>query len=428
MSRGPVARSLEELDALERQNLEAGTMGEAYSPPSNTMEAINLVAMPPEDARKAFDDGIPAHEGTTKGEDASVPVAAIHDAAKAKKSQREMLADWLKEQDAMLRGMTSERERAISDAERASAGSDQGRSIINSIAAGGSILAGNKDLARGYMAQAGEMPGQQKAESDRKALAAWVAKQAEGLNDRGRLVQQANKEDADEQLKRDLWQPKQPGSPARELTDEEKAVLKARAWALTHPRAPATKTEKPAVDWTKDPELAVPEFELTGEVKPSKVEAAKMRDALGSTRTLKGSVERLKKLVGDYGIETMPGEAKSQILSELRDLQLNMKGPAMYQLGVIAGPDMDLLNAVTGNPTEATVNNMLTGGGGELKRLIAIGDRANAKMQAEAAARGYRPKGGGISAPTGGQPQEGDRKIGKSGKELIFHNGQWSKP
>lgn len=408
MSRGPVARSLEELDDLERQNLEAGTMGEAYSPPSNTMEAINRVAIPPEDARKAFDEGIPAHEGTTKGEDASVPVAAVHDAAKAKKSQREMLADWLKDQDAMLRGMTSERERAISGAERASAGSDQGRSIINSLAAGGSILAGNKDLARGYMAQAGEMPGQQKAESDRKALAAWVAKQAEGLDSRGKLMQQAGEADERNAYLRDALAtrppPKEPGVDP--LADLKGQKLKAEIDKLKRP--PVQKAEKPAVDWTKDPELALPEFELTGEVKPSKVEVAKLRDAQGSTRTLKGSVERLKKLIGDYGIETMPGEAKSQILSELRDLQLNMKGPAMYQLGVIAGPDMDLLNAVTGNPTEATVNNMLTGGGGELKRLIAIGERANAKMQAEASARGYRPKGGGISAPTGGQPKEGD--------------------
>lgn len=247
MSRGPVARSLEELDDLERQNLEAGTMGEAYSPPSNTMEAINRVAMPPEDARKVFDDGIPAHEGTTKGEDASVPVAAIHDAAKAKKSQREMLADWLKEQDAMLRGMTSERERAISDAERASAGSDQGRSVVNSLAAGGSILAGNKDLAKGYLAQAGEMPGQQKAESDRKALAAWVAKQAEGLDSRGKLMQQAGEADERNAYLRDALAAKPP--PAVDPNAALKAQkLEQEIYRLKHPVAkPAAQPKAPSV-------------------------------------------------------------------------------------------------------------------------------------------------------------------------------------
>lgn len=387
----------------KRLELEAGTMGEAYSPPSNTMEAINRVAMRPDDSRS--NDELAASPAVSEQH---TDAKAIAKTMEPKKSQREMLADWLKEQDALLKGMTSERERVISDAEQASRGVDQGRSIINSLAAGGSILAGNKDLAKGYMAQAGEMPGQQKAEADRKALAAWVAKQAEAVDSRGKLMQQAGEADERNAYLRDALAAKPPPKEpvADPLLPLKGQKIQAEIDKLKRP--PVKKTEKPAVDWTKDPELALPDFELTGEVKPLKVEVAKMREALGSTRTLKGSVERLKKLIGDYGIETMPGEAKAQILSELRDLQLNMKGPAMYQLGVIAGPDMDLLNAVTGNPTEATVNNMLTGGGGELKRLIAIGDRANAKMQAEASARGYRPKGGGISAPTGGQPKEGD--------------------
>lgn len=245
MSRGPVARSLEELDDLERQNLEAGTMGEVYSPPSNTMEAINSVAVRPDDSRS--NDELAAAPAVSEQHTDAKGIAKTME---PKKSQREMLADWLKEQDAMLRSMTSERERAISDAERASAGSDQGRSIINSLAAGGSILADNKDLAKGYMAQAGEMPGQQKAESDRKALAAWVAKQAEGLDSRGKLMQQAGEADERNAYLRDALAAKPPPKEpvADPLADLKGKKLEAEIYRLKHPVAkPAAQPKAPSV-------------------------------------------------------------------------------------------------------------------------------------------------------------------------------------
>lgn len=219
----------------KRLELEAGTMGEVYSPPSNTMEAINRVAMRPDDSRS--NDELAAAPAVSEQHTDAKGIAKTME---PRKSQREMLADWLKEQDALLKGMTSERERVISDAEQASRGADQGRSIINSLAAGGSILAGNKDLAKGYMAQAGEMPGQQKAESDRKALAAWVAKQAEAVDSRGKLMQQAGEADERNAYLRDALAAKPPPKEPDVDTnaDLKREKLKAEIDKLKRPPAP----------------------------------------------------------------------------------------------------------------------------------------------------------------------------------------------
>lgn len=237
MSRGPVARSLEELDDLERQNLEAGTMGEAYSPPADTMEAINRVAVRPDDEQP-------------------VPVAAIAGTMEPrKKTQLESLQEWIAAENAKLSGMTHEREKAIAEAKAASREGDTGRSIVNSIAAAGSVLAGNKDLAKGYIAAASEDRGAAKAAQDDAALRAWVAKQQEGIGTRGKMVQSAIESDASDQLKRDLFQPRGEPAKPREPTPEETALKKAQAWRLMHPTQAATKS--PAAPKSSAPPTSV---------------------------------------------------------------------------------------------------------------------------------------------------------------------------
>lgn len=382
----------------KRLELEAGTMGEVYSPPSNTMEAINRVSMRPDDSR-SNDELADSPAVSEQHTDAK----AIAKTMEPKKSQREMLAGWFREQDAMLRSMTSERERVISDAEQASRGVDQGRSIINSLAAGGSILAGNKDLAKGYMAQAGEMPGQQKAEADRKALAAWVAKQAEQLNDRGRLIQQANKEDAEEygniqkgiahaeELRRQA-EIKAAEDKYRKEQDAKNAALRERS-VRAQEKAAGIKSAELEDKKAKDAqEVAIPGFVLTGQARPSGPgETTKLREQVADATNVIDSASSLRSMVSKHGLEVGPGEARELMSAELSNLQLLLKNPAIYNLGQISGGDKDFLTDVTGKPTEATLRGLLAGGGAQLKRLDGIIRRAAGNIERRLSRSGYEP-------------------------------------
>lgn len=50
-------------------------------------------------------------------------------------------------------------------------------------------------------------------------------------------------------------------------------------------------------------------------------------------------------------IDKIPGEKKARLESDLRQLQLVYKSEEFANLGVLTGPDLELLNAITGDPT-----------------------------------------------------------------------------
>lgn len=66
--------------------------------------------------------------------------------------------------------------------------------------------------------------------------------------------------------------------------------------------------------------------------------------------TVKDQIKRLRNLYAQTGTE-IGGEKARKLASMVRQIQLTLKGPEFLQLGVLAGPDMALLDEMVPNPT-----------------------------------------------------------------------------
>ena len=146
-----------------------------------------------------------------------------------------------------------------------------------------------------------------------------------------------------------------------------------------------------------------PEFQVKPEV------AEKLRTAQAQTRQMTKNVDELMSLYREYGNKVLPSAARARMEAIARHLQLKAKGETMFQLGVIAGPDMDLLNSVIPVPTKkaATIADFFSGGGETsetMERLRVMREQLGDNLHTALTSRGYRPKakGSNTKAAPGG--------------------------
>lgn len=180
----------------------------------------------------------------------------------------------------------------------------------------------------------------------------------------------------------------------------EAARLKLEAQGLNNQKLKRALAAQPKTGPTKedakraaaDSLIAIPGYthDATYGLKPEV--ADKLREAVADTVTLEDNVRTLAALVRKHGISGFPGNVREQMRGLLTDIQLGLKGPAQYQLGVLAGPDMELLTAVTGDPTKLDA---FVKGGVETaaSKLEGVASRARARAENKLSMRGYHPEG-----------------------------------
>lgn len=167
-----------------------------------------------------------------------------------------------------------------------------------------------------------------------------------------------------------------------------------------------------------------PGFSLKPEV------AESMRTAQASTDIMKQNLDELMDLYRRHGNAVLPGPARARMSSIARHLQLQAKNKSMFELGVLAGPDLGLLEQTIPNPAsgDATIADFFGGGenGGEsLERLRVMREQVDKRFASGVWARGYEPdaEGGGRQ---GGGFDAGAPVIGKSGRKLFQNaDGNW---
>lgn len=102
----------------------------------------------------------------------------------------------------------------------------------------------------------------------------------------------------------------------------------------------------------------------------NKAETQKINSA---STALDQSLTAYNNLVQTYGAQVIPGEGKDALLAARRDAQLQMK--ELFNLGVLNGPDLELLNEMMVDPTSAmtAIQSMVTAmaGGGDIKSRVA---------------------------------------------------------
>ncbi len=99
-------------------------------------------------------------------------------------------------------------------------------------------------------------------------------------------------------------------------------------------------------------EQTIPGLTHDPKVRLDKAEVQNIRSAHADAEVMKGLIAELDGLIEKNGLEILPGPDKVRMQTLLRQLQLKAKGPAFAQLGVLSGPDLAILEDLTGDPTD----------------------------------------------------------------------------
>lgn len=174
----------------------------------------------------------------------------------------------------------------------------------------------------------------------------------------------------------------------------------------------------------KDASLFLRGYRLRPDARPRATEAEHIRKAQASTDTIDASVKELEGIYRKYGTSVLPGDVRARAEALTTDLQLSMKGPEQYALGVLAGPDMGLLEKTIPNPTgvNATLLDFFSGDQNVLARYASLRSQAKRRFEDKARSLGYErgeaereAPGANLAAPAGGK---GHGKVVKETKTI----------
>jgi hypothetical protein len=165
----------------------------------------------------------------------------------------------------------------------------------------------------------------------------------------------------------------------------------------------------------RDLALAVPGYDRTGEVLPKPEEAMKFRRATASAEQLQNKLKRLRDLVGEVGSFEYGGERGQEMDSLATEIQLLSKNEDMYNLGVLTGPDMGLLQKITASPS--SIQSLFTRDSTRKKQIDTQLKSIQDKLESSAKSMGYK-KGMSAQQEKDSGPQS-DKVIVSNGKETL---------
>jgi hypothetical protein len=111
-------------------------------------------------------------------------------------------------------------------------------------------------------------------------------------------------------------------------------------------------------------------------------------------------------------------KTRKEIDNLRRDLQLVYKNEDFAKLGVLAGPDMAILEQIIENP--ASVSNLISGKEGVAQRLRSVADRAETGFQTKAQSFGLIPAMQGAGAAERIAPKQSSKIRVSNGKETLL--------
>lgn len=141
-----------------------------------------------------------------------------------------------------------------------------------------------------------------------------------------------------------------------------------------------------------DKTLEIPGYKISPDVQPSKIEARQMRDAVSDSKTLNKLIEdtaEIARNASKFDLANPMSDVRNKIQNNLKQAQLLYKGPSFAQLGVLAGPDMEILDSIIENPV--TMSSLAKGTEGVVSRLKSLTDSVNANVSNKLNVRGYIP-------------------------------------
>ncbi len=167
----------------------------------------------------------------------------------------------------------------------------------------------------------------------------------------------------------------------------------------------------------------VPGFTKGPGYNADKVQERALTDGYVSIQKFNRTMGSLKDKVSKADVKDLANPAsnvRKSIEQDLKNLQLLYKGPAFAQLGVLAGPDMAILDSVIENP--GTLSNLISGKKGVTSRYDSLLNNVNAGFNDAALAHGL------VLAPQAAKPQGMLKKQGMVNAGGLLHPGEASPP
>lgn len=166
----------------------------------------------------------------------------------------------------------------------------------------------------------------------------------------------------------------------------------------------AEKEQRASAKFDSTQKSVDPDYEVSpGYTIGDPVELRKSHEAYRSTMTLREAIPELKGLMEKYGrgIKLSPTEmARASTLAT--DIQLRMKGEDQYGLGVLTGPDMEILRKAIPEPGVIDWGYLMKTGPAKLDQTLA---NINRNYDSHMRSIGYRRVGGG-KQPVEAKPKE----------------------
>lgn len=160
----------------------------------------------------------------------------------------------------------------------------------------------------------------------------------------------------------------------------------------------AQATEKARIDAEKEKAdyalgSKVPGYEMQEGFRPKLEDIGKFRTSKNVASNIKNLTSKIRDILETSGPQGLPGDAKGKLDQYITQLALQKK--EADKLGVLAGPDLDLLMKQIGNSTSFA--DMIARGGYDsakrqyLQNLTGLDEAADFALNTEAANLGFRP-------------------------------------
>ena len=129
-------------------------------------------------------------------------------------------------------------------------------------------------------------------------------------------------------------------------------------------------------------------YTLLQGAEPNEQDAKKVKQMSSGMQSANIALDKIKEMVQKYGVRSLPGsEGRKNLNSATKQLVISAKEAA--NLGALAGPDMDIVLGMIGDPTGIEAAYM--GDDGYLRVLEQAKNLMNQKHGAEVRAYGYTP-------------------------------------
>jgi hypothetical protein len=161
-----------------------------------------------------------------------------------------------------------------------------------------------------------------------------------------------------------------------------------------------------------EPVTQVPGWQKVENVPVEKTELQQFRRRTAAVPRVVQKIKQLKELIGKYGPyeNEYSSAAGQQMMSLANDIKLDLKGPEFKALGVLAGPDMAILEALV--PDTTSLKNMAKSSSAVNASLDSLAKRLEEDLDASGTSIGFS---------RAQQPQQ--PAVGPRGKKLWTPEG-----